>query len=190
MTASIDAPVRGPRTARVAAIAVGVVIALLVVVLATRKSSQSSLPDNPLIGKPAPVIDAPNVGSGGRVTLTGLRGKFVLVNFFNEWCVPCIQEHPELLKFNERHKVAGDAQLIAVNHGGDISAERDFLAKQGGDWPLVDDPRGALALDYGVRGQPETFVIDPNGIVVTRIVGPSTADGLDRLLAQVKAAEA
>ena len=64
------------------------------------------------------------------------------------------------------------------------------MAKQGGDWPLVDDPRGALALDYGVRGQPETFVIDPNGIVVTRIVGPSTADGLDRLLAQVKAAEA
>jgi cytochrome c biogenesis protein CcmG/thiol:disulfide interchange protein DsbE len=171
------------------AIVVGVVVALLVVVLATRKSSQSSLPDNPLIGKVAPVIDAPAVGTGGRVTLAAAKGKFVLVNFFNEWCVPCIQEHPELVKFSERHKVAGDAQLIAVNHGGDISAEGDFLSKQGGDWPLVDDPRGALALDYGVRGQPETFVIDPNGIVVTRIAGPSTADGLDGLLAQVKATE-
>jgi cytochrome c biogenesis protein CcmG/thiol:disulfide interchange protein DsbE len=175
-------------TARYTAIAVGVVMALLVVVLATRKSSQSSLPNNPLIGKPAPAIDAA-AASGERVSLAGLKGKFVLVNFFNEWCLPCIQEHPELLKFSERHKVAGDAELIAINHGGDINAEKAFLAKEGGGWALLDDPRGALALDYGVRGQPETFVIDPNGYVVSRIVGASTADGLDRLLAQIKAAE-
>ena len=177
------------RTARWAAIAVGVVAALLIGVLATRKSAQSELPDNPLVGKAAPAIDADNAIGGGHVSLASLKGKFVLVNFFNEWCVPCQTEHPELLAFNARHQATGDAELIAVNHSGDINAERSYLTKDGAGWALVDDPRGAIALEYGVRGQPETFVIDPNGFVVTRIVGATSADKLDALLRRVKAAE-
>ena len=186
---SVDAPARGRHTARWIAIAVGVVIAALVVVLATRKPAQSELPDNPLVGKAAPSFDASAL-TGERVQLASLKGRWVFVNFFNDWCVPCQQEHPELQKFNERHKAAGDAVLIGIIHGSDAGAVRSYLAKEGGDWPVIDDPRGALALDYGVRGQPETYVIDPNGFVVSRIPSRITADGLDRLLQQAKAAGA
>src|SRR5438270_1200508 len=100
MTA-VDAPPRPRHTARWIALTVGAVVALLVVVLATRKPAQSELPDNPLVGHPAPSFDATALG-GDHVQLSALKGKWVFVNFFNDWCVPCQEEHPELLKFNER----------------------------------------------------------------------------------------
>ena len=180
---------RRGRPARTAAIAVGAVVALLIVVLATRKPAQSELPDNPVVGRVAPSISGTSL-DGAVVSLASMRGRYVLVNFFNDWCVPCQLEHPELLKFAERHKAAADASVLGVIHGGDAGDVRAYLAKEGGDWPVLDDPRGQVALDYGVRGQPETYVVDPQGRIISRIASQVTADGLDRLLARAKQLEA
>jgi len=185
-----EAPVRPRRRVAVwVALAIGLLMALLVGVLATRPSAESTLARSPLLGKPAPDLDSPTL-SGAHLRLVDLRGRWVLVNFFNSWCIPCRQEHPELVKFAERHKATGDAQLVGVIHDDQVPDVRSYLAAEGGDWPVVDDPRGAVALDYGVRGQPETFVIDPDGYVVSRIISATTADGLDHLLASAKARRA
>ena len=163
------------------AAAIGVPVVLLIGVLATRDPAIDTVAATPLLGKPAPEIDAPAL-DGSRVRLSDLRGRWVLVNFFNSWCVPCREEHPELLKFHTRHMQAGDAMILGVIRDDDAESVREYRAREGGDWPAVDDPRGTIALDYGVRGQPETFVVSPDGVVVARYVSAITADGMDRLL--------
>ena len=163
------------------ALGVGLALAGLIGVLATRDAAVDTAAATPLLGKPAPEIDAPAL-DGSRVRLSDLRGRWVLVNFFNSWCVPCREEHPELLKFHARHAQAGDAVILGVIRDDDAESVRRYRAEEGGDWPAVDDPRGTVALDYGVRGQPETFVVSPDGVVVARYVSAITADGMDQLL--------
>lgn len=166
---------------KVALAVVALAVAGLVGVLATREPAVNTVANSPLVGRPAPEIAAPGL-DGGEVRLSDFRGRWVLVNFFNSWCVPCRREHPELLRFSARHAAAGDAVILGVIHDDEADAVRQWRAEVGGDWPVVDDPRGTIALDYGVRGQPETFVVSPSGVVVARYVSAIDADGMDALL--------
>src|SRR5438270_3022240 len=95
-------------TARWAAVSLGVVLLLFVAVLATRKSAADKQAESPLLGKPAPALTGTGL-DGHDVSLVSDQGKWVVVNFLASWCVPCRQEHPELVKFTQRHQVAGDA---------------------------------------------------------------------------------
>ena len=167
------------RIALYVAPAVGLILALFVGILATRSPAVDTAADSPLLGKPAPVLEGPGL-EGGTVRLADYRGKFVLVNFFNSWCIPCRQEHPELQRFATRHAVAGDAVVLGVIHDDTADEVRRYRAEHGGDWPVVDDPRGTIALEFGVRGQPETFVISPEGVVLARYISRISADGVDR----------
>jgi cytochrome c biogenesis protein CcmG/thiol:disulfide interchange protein DsbE len=63
---------------------------------------------------------------------------------------------------------------------------KSFIEKNGGDWTVQDDPKGSIALDWGVRGLPESYLIDPNGIVIVKITGGADYDGLESLLQQAK----
>jgi cytochrome c biogenesis protein CcmG/thiol:disulfide interchange protein DsbE len=167
------------------ALVVGVVMVGLVALFATREPAANSVAGSPLIGKQAPEITAEDL-DGETVRASRLRGRYVVVNFFASWCVPCREEHPELLNFTARHASKGDAQVVAVVFNDDVDAARKWFDDNGGDWPVLQDPRGRVALDFGVGKPPETFVIDPDGVVLTRIVGPVTADGLDALLARAE----
>ena len=177
------------RTALWAAAAAAVVVSLFVAVLATRQSAESREAHSPLLGKPAPAL-AGNALDGRDVDVVGLQGRWVVVNFFASWCVPCQQEHPELVKFASRHAAAGDAEVVAVIWDDTVARVRRYFAQHGGHWPVIRDPAGSIALDWGVRGPPESFLIDPGGNVVSKIVGRVTADGLDTLLRRARAAGA
>ena len=187
--AAVEPGPPGPRprhTARWAALAVGVLGALLIAVLATREPAEARFADSPLLGKESPAASGRAL-DGSTVRLADLKGKYVVLNFFATWCVPCLREHPELLSFQNRHAQTGDATVVSVIFDDDVPSVSAFFQREGGDWPVLDDPGGKIALDFGVRGPPETFLIDPNGFVLSKIVGEVRAAPLERLIAEAKA---
>lgn len=175
-----------PRAARWVAAMIAVPLVALLVVLATRPPAASRTADSPLLGKPAPDVTAQTV-DGDTVQLAAYRGRWVLVNFFATWCVPCRKEHPDLIAFHERHRAAGDAEVLGVVYADSAEAVREFRVKRGGEWPMLLDPKGRIAVDLGVAGVPESFLISPDGIVVSKIVGGVRAADLEDLLARAKA---
>jgi cytochrome c biogenesis protein CcmG/thiol:disulfide interchange protein DsbE len=166
---------------------VALVLVLLVVVLITRKSAADRADFNPLIDKAAPEIVGTTL-DGKPFNVDQLRGKWVVVNFFATWCVPCQQEHPYLLSFDRRHSQAGDVQLISVVFNDDIGAVRDFYAKNGGDYPVVNGDQGRMALEYSVICVPDTYIIDQLGIIRARIPRPlQNANELDQIISDLNA---
>ena len=164
--------------------AVLVVLAALIGVLATGGDADDGV-RSALIGRPAPDIAGETI-DGGRYALADQRGQHVVVNFFATWCVPCIREHPELVEFDERHRAEGDAAVVSVVFDSRPTQVREFFERNGGEWPVVLDPDGRTALQYGVAGVPESYLLAPDGTVLVKIEGGVTADDLDRLLAQVR----
>ncbi len=163
----------------------GCLTALLVAVLATSKSASTggTIAVSPLQDKPAPEISGPTM-SGGTGALSADRGKWVLVNFFASWCVPCQQEQGELVKFQNAH-ASGDAVIFGVRFDDpDVGPIQDMMSKSGGTWTIVDDPNAKIA--YSVTGPPESFLISPGGVVLVHIVGPITDTQLEDLLNRAK----
>jgi len=163
------------------AVPVAVVLVLLILVLATRDPATDRVAKSPRLGKPAPAV----VGStldGGTYDLGERSGRWVVVNFFATWCPPCVKEHPELRAFAAEHEERGDAEVVSVVFQDGEAKVEQFFEKNGGDWPVVFDDGTRIALDFGVTNVPESYLIDPNGIVRVKLIGGVTRDGLNRQL--------
>ena len=177
----------GPRASSVrpASVAVGVVLALLVAVLGWQVvAGDDDAVSSGLVGRAAPAVVG-TARDGTPVDIDRWRGSWVLVNFFATWCVPCIREHPELVEFSERHQPGGPGvpvELVSVAFDDNPEAVGTFFDERGGDWPVLVDNTGPIALDFGVRGVPESYLISPAGQVVGLFLGV-TADGLDEAMA-------
>lgn len=97
------------------------------------------------------------------------RGNWVLVNFFATWCPPCIAEHPELVEL-EAWGAGNDLEIVAiVFNDPNISGIQQFFGEQGGNWPVIDEPR--VAVDFQIAQIPESFLVAPSGLVVEHYVG-------------------
>ncbi len=177
---------RSTHTALIAAVCVGVLLAGLVVLLATRPPAADTQAQSPLVGRPAPQIAGTSF-SGEAVNLAVMRGSFVLVNFFASWCAPCQLEEPELVELVYQHRSTNDLDVLAVAFNNATPDAREFLRSSGAVWQALPDPGGQIALDYGVRGPPESFLIGPDGRVAAKIVGGVTASGVDKLIARARA---
>jgi cytochrome c biogenesis protein CcmG/thiol:disulfide interchange protein DsbE len=155
---------------------VGVVLAALVVlfIVADPKTSEIS---NPLIGKAAPEVVGTDT-SGRPFSVSAYRGQWLLVNFFAHWCVPCQTEQPELIAFSERHR-DGTASVASISFQDSEEDARKFFADNGGDWAVVIDDKKEFAVEYGVVKIPESYLVNPEGVIVTKFVGGVTADGID-----------
>lgn len=188
-TPAMTGPYAGLRRTRRAlwiSVAVAVPLAALVGVLATRPPAATRAAQSPLLGKPAPEIAGTTI-DGEQVRLSSYRGRWVLVNFFASWCVPCRIEHPELIRFHRRHRSAGDIEVLGVVYDDSVEAVREFRAAEGGEWPMLTDPDGRIAVSLGVAGIPESFLISPDGLVVSKILGGVRAEDLEQLLQRAKA---
>ena len=180
---------RRRHTARWVAVTVLVVAAGLIAVLATRPPAEVAEVQSPLVGTQAPPVRGVTV-DGGTFALTRPPGTFVVLNFFAGWCVPCQTEGPELVRFAFQHQQSGDARVISVVFDDAASDARSYQSTLGATWPTLADPRGTIALSYGVRAPPSTFLIAPDGRVVAYIVSPVTAAQLDGLIARARASGA
>lgn len=168
------------------AAAVAAVLAVLIAVLATSGQTGQLSSNSPLLGRPAPALSGPNllagVGQPATAGLQGAPGHWVVVNFAASWCVPCQQEMPQLLLFAARHQGPGAPQIITVAYQeGDETALAAYFRSRHVTWPLIDDNTAKVA--YGVTGIPESYLVDPQGTVVAKIVSGVNADRLDALIA-------
>ena len=177
--------VRPRRTILWIAITVGLVAVGLIAILAAGEPAASRVTDSPLVGRPAPRLSGETV-DGAAYQLQNDAGRWVVVNFFATWCVPCREEHDDLVRFSERHSAAGDASVVGVIYSDDAEAVRRFRKEKGGNWPMVMDPDGRIALDYGVGGVPESFLVAPDGTVVAKIVGGVRDSDLEVLLKRAR----
>ena len=180
----------GPSRKRVApfiVLAVAAVIGGLFWILAASKSGTDDkvgLVESPLIDKPAPSVRSTTIDDEP-FDLARRKGSWVVVNFFNSTCVPCIAEHGDLMAFVDQQATFADgAEFYSFvqppNSDEDIRA---FFDERGGDWPVIRDD-GAINVAFGVAQVPETFIIDPSGVVRVRWAGQIDAVTLSQLVQQ------
>ena len=160
-------PVRPRRRAPNVATAVAMVLVALVAVLA-RDRGEGERTISPLLDRPAPAIVGVTI-DGATLDLSARKGSRALVNFFQTTCTPCKQEHPDLISFVTG---GGRAKLGTMVYSDSTAKVTAFFVEKGGAWPVASAPRNRVSVAYGVTAVPETFVIDPDGVVREHITGP------------------
>jgi cytochrome c biogenesis protein CcmG/thiol:disulfide interchange protein DsbE len=137
-----------------------------------------------LIGKPVPDFKLPPLDGLKAEDGTAMQGfssadlatgKPTIVNVFASWCVPCLEEHPMLMALSKENGV----RLYAINYKDDPASARRFLGRYGNPFARAGaDASGRVAIDFGVYGVPETYVISGDGKIAYRHVGPLTEQAI------------
>jgi cytochrome c biogenesis protein CcmG/thiol:disulfide interchange protein DsbE len=151
---------------------------------ALTKGDPSKLP-SALIGKPAPplaltAIEGLQDGARAVPLLTSdtlRQGEVTVVNFWASWCGPCVDEHPLLVELAQRTGV----RLVGINYKDAAANARRFLGRYGNPFTAIGaDTTGRTAIEWGVYGMPETFIVDKEGRIAFKHVGPLTPDAIQR----------
>ncbi len=137
----------------------------------SRKPDRDALP-SPLIGKPAPAFALPVLHDPTQtVTLDKLKGQPFLLNVWGSWCVECRVEHPVLTRFAETKRV----RVVGYNWKDEPADALRWLEQFGNPyWLVLADVEGRSAIDWGIYGAPETFLVDRNGVIQWKHIGPLT----------------
>ena len=131
----------------------------------------SEIPSN-LLNKNVPIFEAESLLKDKRfISSNEFKNEIILVNFFATWCKPCRDEHVYIMRFaNER-----DIKVIGINYKDNTEKTIKWLKDLGNPYKdILIDKNGKIAIDWGVYGIPETFIINSNGIIKYRHVGPIT----------------
>jgi len=136
--------------------------------------------DVPTPGKKVPDFTAPLLVGEGDLTLSDLAGKPVVLNFWASWCAPCEDEAP---LFKRAHEEYGDRiAFLGVDIRDAHSDALEFVEDHGLTFPSVRDETMMVYADYGLTGQPETFFIDAEGVLVEHVPGPVDEESLFQML--------
>lgn len=174
-------PPAGRSRTRGIVIGVTVLVAVLVVLGASLKVGGGGKLGEEPSGEAAPDFTLPLLDGGGELSLSDLRGKVVLLNFWASWCGPCKVEAPVLADGWKRWRSKGVVFLGVDVNDSKVWAKK-FEREYGIEYQSVVDNTGAVETQYGVLGYPETFFIDAEGKIVSKFVGPMDAEALDQNL--------
>ncbi len=125
-----------------------------------------------LIGTQAPIVSGPEVRTGEMVSTSRFQGKVILINFWASWCLECRTEHENLLALSRRFSSNPDFVMLGINYQDREEDARQYLQVNGSNFDHVRDLKGMISINYGVYGVPETFVIDQQGVIRYKYVGP------------------
>jgi peroxiredoxin len=144
-------------------------------------------------GQPAPAFSLPVLAGEAPLSLESLRGTVVLLNFWATWCKPCEDEMPAMESLY-RELASEDFELIAVSVDDDRQVVEEFTARLGLTFPILLDPGKRIADAYQSHRFPESYLIDRQGVLVARFIGPRDWDApayVDRIrrLLEMPAAE-
>jgi cytochrome c biogenesis protein CcmG/thiol:disulfide interchange protein DsbE len=161
---------------------------LLIVLLAVGLKLDPREVPSPFIGKPAPAIDAAQLDANADIfSSSSLKGEVWLLNVWASWCGECQREHPVLTELVEEQKI----KVVGLNYKDTPADAQRWLAQFGNPFAsIVADPKGKVGLDWGVYGTPETFIIDQEGIIRYKQIGPMSRKAVEEkilpLLAELR----
>ena len=154
--------------------------------LATGLGRDPAVVASPLVGREAPAFTLAGL-DGPALRMTDLRGQVVVVNFWASWCAECRLEQDALKTTWRRFRDSG-VTVIGVNFQDTAPDAREYVGSLGISYPIVQDTDSSTALAYGLRGVPETFLVDQAGRISDRIIGPVSAERLaERINALLRA---
>jgi cytochrome c biogenesis protein CcmG/thiol:disulfide interchange protein DsbE len=145
---------------------------LVVLLVGLKRAPEKSILPSPLVGKPVPQFTLPNLFDNTQpVSSESLKGHWSLVNVWGTWCVECRAEHQVLLQIKQQAQVP----IIGIDWKDQNEDALSWLAQLGNPYALVaTDGDGRVAIDWGVYGAPESFLISPAGTVVYKHIGAMT----------------
>ena len=143
----------------------------------------SKIPSN-LLNKNVPVFEAKSLLKNEKfISSNEFKDEVTLVNFFATWCKPCRDEHVYIKRFSNKNGI----RVVGINYKDDAKKTIKWLKELGNpysDIPL--DKNGRIAIDWGVYGIPETFIVDSNGIIKYRHIGPITKKTYKKISLKIK----
>ena len=156
------------------AVFIFVAVTVLVIILSLKLNDSSFKFSNQVAIKdnlPAPDFTFPGL-DGKMVRLSDYKGKVVLVNIWATWCPPCVDEMPSMEKLYQKFKGKNfEILAVSIDEPG-LKAVAPFMKKSNLTFPALIDSEGTIKAVYGITGVPESFIIDQQGILIKKIVGP------------------
>lgn len=188
---------QGPQRRRLMAFVPLIIFAVLAVIFFSQLISgrDASIVPSALVGTAAPALDLQPLDglmrAGAPVPALSnalVKDRVTLVNVWASWCVPCRQEHPLLMALARDGRV----NVVGINYKDDTANALRFLAELGNPYSAVGvDPKGIAAIDWGVYGIPETYLLASDGTIVFKQIGPFTPDSIrDDLMPEIEKAVA
>jgi cytochrome c biogenesis protein CcmG/thiol:disulfide interchange protein DsbE len=158
---------------------VGVFIALVALLAVGLRLNPREVP-SPLIGKPAPAFELPLLDAPDKTfSQKDMLGTVWILNVWASWCPPCLVEHPVVSELAN----SGIAPVVGLNYKDTREDALPWLKRNGNPYKLsVYDAAGRIAIDYGVYGVPETYVIDQKGVIRYKHIGPLTPEIAEKKL--------
>jgi len=163
-------PPRRPRLLLLVPLVVFVALAAVFLIRLEAGGDPDAIP-SALVGRPAPPFELPPLEGTGLPGLASadLKGRVTVVNVFASWCGPCRLEHPQLIELAEDDRI----HLVGINYKDVTRNAVGFLDELGNPYAAIGvDSNGRAAIDWGVYGVPETFVVDADGIIRHKQIGP------------------
>jgi cytochrome c biogenesis protein CcmG, thiol:disulfide interchange protein DsbE len=183
---SVGEPSEAPRRRWLVLLPLALFLALAALFVLRLGSGDPSRIPSALIGRPAPPTELPPLAGLARAgaSLPGIdagtfKGAVSLVNVWASWCVPCHDEAPLLTQLSQDARI----RLVGINYKDQPDNARRFLGRYGNPFAAIGaDQNGRASIEWGVYGVPETFVVDRQGRIAFKLVGPITPDNLEHAL--------